>query len=168
MPRRVLLYRFIGKNLRHFLIIHYTTTRWLEYKLYLGITFDSALNFDHHVDAVISKSLKILGFIRRSTVDFRSARSIISLYKSLVLPSVTYGSVIWSPFKSGEFIKLESIQHKLLRYCSLKTNHPLSFMDHNFGPLMELFQLDTIRNLFKFYDHMTVYKIIEEFLYARI
>ena len=37
-------------------------------------------------------------------------------------------------------------------------------MDHNFEPLMESFQLDTIYNLFKYYDLVTVYKIIGEFI----
>ena len=36
-------------------------------------------------------------------------------------------------------------------------------MDHNFEPLMESFQLDTIYNLFKYYDLVTVYRIIGEF-----
>ena len=37
-------------------------------------------------------------------------------------------------------------------------------MDHNFEPLMELFQLDTMYNLFKYYDLVTVYRIIGEFI----
>ena len=40
----------------------------------------------------------------------------------------------------------------------------ISFVDHNFEPLMESFQLDTMYNLFNYYDLVTVYKIIGEFI----
>ena len=40
----------------------------------------------------------------------------------------------------------------------------ISFMDYNFERLMESFQRDTIYNLFKYYDLVTVYRIIGEFI----
>ena len=40
----------------------------------------------------------------------------------------------------------------------------IPFMDRNFESLMESFQLDTIYNLFKYYDLVTVYRIIREFI----
>ena len=66
----------------------------------LGVIFDSALSFDPHLEMIIAKSVKSLGFIKRSRTDFRSAYSIISLLKALVLPIICYGSV------SGRFIPM--------------------------------------------------------------
>ena len=44
--------------------------------LNLGAPFDSTLTFNQHFEAVMSKSLKMLGIIKRSTVDFRSANAV--------------------------------------------------------------------------------------------
>ena len=128
----------------------------------LGIIMDSALTYQDHIEAVIAKAIKLVGFIKRSTVDFKSTHTIISLYRSIVLPIVTYGSVVWSPFTQTAFDKLEAIQHRLLRYCSLKTNHPLSFLDHDFTPLLIEFKLPTLQSLFKYFDLITAFKIIRK------
>ena len=48
----------------------------------LGLFFDSSLSFTHHIDHVISKSPSLIGFIKRTTVDFNNAGSIIYLYKT--------------------------------------------------------------------------------------
>ena len=93
-----------------------------------------------------------------------SAHTIISLYGSTVLPVITYGYVVWSPDTQTAFDKLEAIQHRLLRYCSLKTDHPLSFYDHDFTPLLNEFRVPTIRSLFKYYDLITAFKIIREIM----
>ena len=116
---------------------------------------DSALTYQDHIEAVIAKALKLVGFIKRSTVDFKSAHTIISLYRSMVTfhTNRIFGSVLWSPFTQTASDKLEAIQHRLLRYCSLKTNHPLSFLDHDFTPL-----------LFKYYDLIAAFKIIREIM----
>ena len=60
----------------------------------LGIIMDSALTYQDHIEAVIAKALKLVGFIKRSTVDFKPAHTIKFLYRSIVLPVVTYGSVV--------------------------------------------------------------------------
>ena len=114
------------------------------------------------MEATISKSLKTLGFIKRSTVDFRSVQSILSLYKSLILPSLTYGSAMWAPYTKNAFAKLESIQHKLLRYCSLKLNQPMHFFDHNYEPIMKRLNLSPLTSIFRYYDYTIVYRILRD------
>ena len=57
----------------------------------------------------------MLGFILRATIDFRDSLSLVSLYKSLVLPHLTYASVIWTPDVNEHFKPIESVQHRLLR-----------------------------------------------------
>ena len=60
----------------------------------LGVYLDSSLSFVNHVDYVISKSSRLIGFIKRSTSDFSNITSIIHLYNSLVLPNLTYYTCI--------------------------------------------------------------------------
>ena len=63
----------------------------------LGVFFDSTPSFAGHIQYVISKSLKTLGFIKCVTSEFTDVNSILYLYKTLVLPNLTYCAQIWSP-----------------------------------------------------------------------
>lgn len=51
----------------------------------LGITFDSKLSFELYIDNQIVSVIELIGFVKRSTVDFRNSYSILYLYKSLVV-----------------------------------------------------------------------------------
>ena len=54
---------------------------------------------------------------------------------------------------------LESLQHTLVRYLSCKIGRPMSFIDHNYTPLMTLFKLPTISQLFHYHDYLLAYKL---------
>ena len=68
---------------------------------------DTTLSFSYHIDTIVSKSL-----------NFKD-------YSSLRILS----SAIWSPHFSVLADKLESVQHKLLRYISFKINKPYVCID---------------------------------------
>lgn len=63
----------------------------------LEVIFDSSLDFSAHIKAVSLKAARMLGFIRRSTIDFKNPFSIFHLYNSLVVPIISYNSIISSP-----------------------------------------------------------------------
>ena len=92
----------------------------------LGVIMDYRLSFEPQESAVIVKAMRLVGFIRRTTVDFLSPHTLLHLYKSLVIPIITYCSPVWSPYTQDSFIRLEAIQHKILRYMSCKTSRPMS------------------------------------------
>ena len=103
----------------------------------LGVILDRQWNFNHHLNMVISKAKKSLGFIKRITSHFSSVDVIGYLFKSLVLPYFTYASVIWSPYTQSKFDRLNGIIKKFLRYLSFKPGAPMSFDDHNYGSISE-------------------------------
>ena len=74
-----------------------------------------------------------LGFIKRTISDFKHTSSIIYLYRTLVLPLLTYCSTIWSPSQHTYIDKFEGIQRKLLRYLALKSGTLLSYTDHDYS-----------------------------------
>ena len=82
----------------------------------LGVVFDEKFTFRKHLDNVLAKASKKLGFILRSTSDFKHPVSLISLFKSLFLPILTYASSIWSPNTCYEYNYLERIVRKDLRF----------------------------------------------------
>ena len=91
----------------------------------LDIFFDLDWSFNSHINFVTSKALKLVGFIKRATFKFKSCLAVTCLYKSLVLPKLLYGSVIWNPYTDAKFSRLEAITKKFLRYASSKTNSPM-------------------------------------------
>jgi len=55
----------------------------------LGVTFDSRLKFDEHIDIKISKAYQLLGIIKRNFI-YLTPDSFVVLYKSLVRSHLEY------------------------------------------------------------------------------
>lgn len=88
----------------------------------LGVLLDQSLSFSPHISQTITKSLKMLGFIKRTSQDFTNTSSIKLLYCSLVRPHLEYASCVWSPFYNIHIRNIENVQHKFLRYIAHKSN----------------------------------------------
>jgi len=46
----------------------------------IGITFDRSLTFRTHIEKVTCKALKLLGFVKRISVEFKLSSSLETLY----------------------------------------------------------------------------------------
>ena len=103
-----------------------------------------------------------MGFIKRTTYDFKHTNSIIYLYKTLVLPLLTYCSTIWSPNQQTYIDKLKGIQRKLLRYLALKSGNPISYTDHDYSSLYTCFKLPSIYQIHFQADAVTAFKVIHQ------
>lgn len=92
----------------------------------LGIYYTPSLNFDHHINATVSKALKVMGFIKRNTSMFKSAICLRTLYFSLVRSILEYGAIIWHPYLARDLIRLERVQNRFLSYAAylLNIEHP--------------------------------------------
>ena len=64
----------------------------------LGITIDSKLNFQQHINIQVKKANQKLGIINR-TFNYMDKEMFLVLYKSLVRPHLEHGSVDWSVIK---------------------------------------------------------------------
>ena len=98
----------------------------------LGIILDEKWSFNNHLDHIISKASRMIGFIRRSTPGFKSTKTLSILYKTLVLPHLLFGTVIWRPYTLSDQHRLETIAHKFLRFASYKIGQPMKYFDHNY------------------------------------
>lgn len=83
----------------------------------LGITLDTKLNFNMHIDACVSKSSNLLGFIKRWSREFDDPYLSKHLFTSLVRPILEYGSLVWSPFYSCHIKRIESVQKQFLLFA---------------------------------------------------
>ena len=74
----------------------------------LGVILDKKWSFEEHINYVVAKASKSLGFIKKLTKEFELVDSIIYLFKALVLATFTYSSIIWAPFQQNRFEELNA------------------------------------------------------------
>ena len=59
----------------------------------LGITLDSKLNFNRHVDQKIKKCNRIIGLIRQLSISL-PRNALLGIYKPFVGPHLDYGYIL--------------------------------------------------------------------------
>jgi len=113
----------------------------------LGVIFESTFEFKKHLDSIVNKAMKTLGFIFRSVSDFKNPSTLVYLYKTLVRPILLNDHQIWSPFYKEYEKKLESVQHKFFRKLSYRLGRPMRFDDHNYTQIASKYELSSIKSL---------------------
>jgi hypothetical protein len=83
----------------------------------LGVIMDGRMSFLPHIEAIISKSSRMLGFIKRISREFRDPYIHKTLYISLVRPNLEHAACVWSPHQSVNSEQLERVQHNVIRYA---------------------------------------------------
>ena len=86
----------------------------------LGIIIDNKLSFSEQIQHVTRRSYQLLDFIYRSTLDFKDPLTFNYLYKTLVMPILNYGSVIWSPYTAFNCKLLEKYSTEYIVFCFLR------------------------------------------------
>uniref|UniRef100_A0A2H1WP78 SFRICE_018476 n=1 Tax=Spodoptera frugiperda TaxID=7108 RepID=A0A2H1WP78_SPOFR len=89
----------------------------------LGVTIDSKLHFDVHIDNIVNKAYRMFGFVLRSSNDFKRPSTFLLLYKALVRSQLEYAVPIWSPIFDVYKTKIEMVQKKFLRATHYRTAH---------------------------------------------
>jgi hypothetical protein len=62
----------------------------------LGITLDSNLSFLDHVEGMVTRSVRSLGFVIRNSRSFNNTDTVKRLYFAFVRSKLEYASVVWS------------------------------------------------------------------------
>ena len=93
------------------------TSQLLEMKndiRYLGILFDSNLSWKFHIDYICQKVSKTIGIIAKLR-HFVPRHVLLTLYRSLILPYITYGICAWGHTAETHLHKLLVLQKRALR-----------------------------------------------------
>ena len=92
---------------------------------YLGVLINDKLSWNPHIDEVIKKSNKTLGFIKR---NFSKCNKNIKLkcYTTLVRPILEYASAVWDTSTKENIKKLEQIQKRTARFITHDKSNPNS------------------------------------------
>ena len=75
----------------------------------------SDCSFEKHILSVSSRCSRLAGWILR-TFASRDKITMLTLFKSLVLSRLDYGSQLWSPFKAKDIRLLESVQRAFTKH----------------------------------------------------
>jgi hypothetical protein len=75
------------------------------------------MSFLPHIEAIISKLSRMLGFIKRISRDFRDPYTHKTLHTSLVRPNHEHAACVWSPHQSIHSERLERVQYNVIRYA---------------------------------------------------
>ena len=75
----------------------------------LGVFFSNDCKFDFHISTIVTKANKLCGWTLR-TFDARDRLTMVTLLKSLILPTIEYCSPLWSPTDQNNIQKLERTQ----------------------------------------------------------
>ena len=82
---------------------------------YLGVTIASNLTWNSHVNKVVAKANRTLGFIKRNL--YSCSKNVKNLaHKTLVRPTMEYCGSVWDPSTKELTQKLESVQNRCARF----------------------------------------------------
>lgn len=126
----------------------------------LGVTFDGNMTFTLHIEEVLNKSIKRLGFLKRNTKQFSDISCIKTLYHSLVVSVIRYCDVVWNPIYSVHINKLEAVQRKFLRFLLFKQIGVFAVTDNCYSELCMRFQMLTLENIRKIDILMFCYRVL--------
>lgn len=108
------------------------TIVWKDKSKYLGVIMDQRLNWGSHIKETIVKTTSRLAMLR-PLLNKKSKLSLynkLTLYKTILLPMMTYGSNVWGNAAPTNIKKLQVQQNKILReitaspwYCRNKDIH---------------------------------------------
>ena len=73
-----------------------------SHQKHLGVVLDSNLNFNTHIDQKIKKCNKMIGLIRRLSVNLRR-NALLTIYKSFIRPHFDYGDTLYDKPSNNNF-----------------------------------------------------------------
>ena len=105
--------------IKHTYTLHGHELEHVDEAKYLGVTIQSDLKWESHVNNICNKANKTLGFLRRNlTISSTSVKE--QAYKSLVRPSLEYACSVWDPYLNEDINKIEKVQRRAARYVTNK------------------------------------------------
>ena len=118
---------------------------WVNSMKYLGVYIDRNLSFSVHTNYVHQKLSKLLGLIY-SLSSFLNKDTLILIYKSLVVPTVTQDVVIWGNASKTHLDKISISMNKIIRIIfNIKFNE-------NHIPMVRTNRMYKVNSLLQFPD----------------
>ncbi|CAK1599103.1 unnamed protein product [Parnassius mnemosyne] len=124
----------------------------------LGVTLDNKLRYNIHIDNVVNKGFRTLGFLFRNCKQFRDTRTKIIIYSALVRSILEYCSVVWNPHFNIYSHRIEKIQKRFLSYLSY--DHNLVKILRTYEDRLNYFNVQPLSNRRQLLDLIFLYKLV--------
>ena len=125
----------------------------------LGVLFDSQLTFTPHIETIIQKCHKCLGFIIRNAKNF-SCDTLLKLFYVYIRSRLEYGCLIWSPTYSAHIKDIEAVQRKFLKYLAFKLDGSYPVVGYPHELLLQRFAASSFEQRRDYHSVMFLYKIL--------
>ena len=126
---------------------------------YLGVWISSDLTWTKHIEIVSCKARRVLGYMYRTFAPYCDSHTIISLYKSQVLPLLDYASVVWDPHLKKDKLLLESVQLYATRMASKSWKE-------SSDSLNQRFELPTLEHRRQYFKLLLTYKFLNAYTFC--
>ena len=114
--------------IQHNYILHSHILESVSTATYLGITVQSNLKWDKHINDITSKGNKALGFLKRN-LQTSNQQIKTQAYQALVRPKIEYSCSIWDHHTSESIRKIEMVQRRAARYSCNRYHNTSSVSD---------------------------------------
>ena len=97
----------------------YSPIEFVKEHKFLGLIWDTKLNFKAHIKYLKLKCYKALNLLKviSHTAWGSDTKTLIKLYKSLILSKLDYGSIVYMSASKTELKKLDVVHNQGLRLC---------------------------------------------------
>ena len=120
----------------------------------LGVTFDSALSFDTHINNIVSKANQIAGIIRRSFTYLEPCNFVL-MFKAFVRPHLEYAQAAWKPHLRKHIDLIERVQRRATKQLP-------GFKDLSYSERLQKLKLPTLAFRWLRGDMIEVFKILHK------
>lgn len=128
----------------------------------LGVILDSKLLFEKHIEGIVQRAFRSLGFILRMSQGFQNSQSLILLYQSLVRPILEYATPAWNPMYHKYITRLEAVQRKFINILNYKFNRQRHFLAYSLN--LSYYRMQGLESRRKYFDILLLYKIVNNLL----
>ena len=119
----------------------------------LGIYMSGDFTFNYHISSLSKKCANLSGWILRSFYT-RDCITMLTLFKSIVLSRIDYGSQLWSPFLIKHITQLVKIQQSF-------TIHITGMNDMSYHERLKSLGLYSLQRRRERYCIIYIWKIVE-------
>ena len=96
--------------------LHGHTLENVDASKYLGVTINKDLTWDRHIDNIVGKGNRTLGFIRRNLRDCTKPVK-AAAYTTIVRPTLEYACTVWDPTTQKHIKNIEQVQKRAARFA---------------------------------------------------
>lgn len=126
----------------------------------LGVTFDMRLNFNKHIENICASSSRSLGWIIRATKCFNGGDLLTRLYFAFIVSKLEYASVVWYPYYATQYLPVERIQRRFLKYLSFKVQGIYPVRNCSYDELLSTHNLQSLSARRQKHSATFLYKLL--------